>query len=217
MVARLLAAAALVTTTAPGPILDRFFAPDRDPLVSYRALRQLSASTRGGRMRATVDAWTSLDPVNGFQYEVVSEQGSAVIRRKVLIAALDAEKRAVGSPDAANAALTYANYEFLNVANERDDLTRVDVKPRRKNVMLIDGSLFLNTDSADLVRVEGELSARPSIWTRRVHIVREYGRIAGIHVPVAMRSTADVLVVGQSSFSMSYRYTDINGRKVGAP
>jgi hypothetical protein len=194
-------------------VLDRFLAPDREPLVSYRALRRIAASTRGGRMMAMVDAWTSLDPVNGFRYEIVSEDGSAVIRRKVLIAALDAEKKAVGG-DAANAALTYANYEFFNVATEPDDVTRVDVRPRRKHVMLIDGSLFLNSDSADLVRVEGDLSARPSIWTRHVHIVREYARIGGVHVPVSMQSTADVLIVGQSSFAMSYRYAEINGRQV---
>ena len=41
-------------------------------------------------------------------------------------------------------------------------------------MMLIDGSLFLRSDSADLVRVEGELSQRPSFWTRKVRIVREY-------------------------------------------
>jgi len=37
---------------------------------------------------------------------------------------------------------------------------------------------------------------------------------AGVHVPVSMRSTADVLVVGSSSFAMTYRYTEINGKPV---
>ena len=83
-------------------------------------------------------------------------------------------------------------------------------------MMLIDGSLFLRSDSADLVRVEGELSQRPSFWTRKVRIVREYDRLDGVHVPVAMRSTADVLIVGSSSFSMTYQYAEINGRAVGA-
>jgi hypothetical protein len=63
--------------------------------------------------------------------------------------------------------------------------------------------------------VEGELSQRPSFWTRKVRIVREYDRLDGVHVPVAMRSTADVLIVGMSSFSMTYQYAEINGRAVG--
>jgi len=201
---------------AAGAFIDKFLAPDQEPLVSYRALRTLTASTRGGRLQATVSAWTTLDPVKGFSYEIVSEEGSSIIRRKVLIAALEAERKAIGSTDAENAALTRANYEFLGLADEQDDLTRVDVKPRRKHMMLIDGSLFLRSDSADLVRVEGELSERPSFWTRKVRIVREYDRLDGVHVPVAMRSTADVLIVGSSSFSMTYQYAEINGRAVGA-
>jgi hypothetical protein len=62
--------------------------------------------------------------------------------------------------------------------------------------------------------VEGELSKRPSIWTRRVHVVREYDRIAGVHVPISMKSNADVLIVGSSSFAMDYKYTEINGKTI---
>ena len=35
-----------------------------------------------------------------------------------------------------------------------------------------------------------------------------------MHVPVSMSSTADVLIVGASTFSMTYRYTEINGKTV---
>ena len=203
--------------TEPPPvvsIVDRFLAPDNQPLVSYRAFRRLTASTRGGRLRATVEAWTTLDPVKGFAFEITKAEGSAVIRRRVLVAALEAEQDAVNSRDAARSSLTRTNYDFLGISGDRDHLMKVDVRPRRKHVMLIQGSLFLESDSADLVRLEGELSQRPSFWTRRVRVVREYGRLEGIHVPVAMRSAADVLVVGASSFEMTYEYAEINGRMV---
>jgi hypothetical protein len=203
--------------TEPPPgvsIVDRFLAPDNQPLVSYRAFRRLTASTRGGRLRATVEAWTTLDPVEGFAFEITKAEGSAVIRRRVLIAALEAEQDAVNSRDAARSSLTRTNYDFLGISGDRDHLMKVDVRPRRKHVMLIQGSLFIESESADLVRLEGELSQRPSFWTRRVRVVREYGRLEGIHVPVAMRSTADVLVVGASSFEMTYEYAEINGRIV---
>jgi hypothetical protein len=200
---------------AGGELLQRFFAPPAQPLVSYRAQRVLTASTRGGRLHASLEAWTTLDP-RGFTYEVTSEDGSAMIRRKVLIAALDAEAKAVQAGGHA-AALTVDNYEFLSVTGDRDDdLVKVAVRPRRKHVMLIDGSLFLKSESAELVRVEGELSQRPSFWTRRVRIVREYETIDGVHVPVSMRSTADVLLAGASTFSMTYKYVTINGQPVDA-
>ena len=197
-----------------GDFIDRFLAPNEPPLVSYRAFRRLTASTRGGHVRASIEAWTTLDPVHGFPFQITSEEGSAIIRRKVLIAALEAEQMAAGKSDRAQSALTPANYEFLGISPESERLVKMDVRPRRKHVMLVNGALFIDEDSADLVRVEGELSQRPSIWTRRVHVVREYDRIDGVHVPVGMQSTADVLLVGSSSFAMTYRYVEINGKPV---
>jgi hypothetical protein len=195
-------------------LLDRFLAPDDQPLLSYRAFRHLSATTRGGHMSASIDVWTTLDPVHGFTYEITSMEGSPLIQKKVLIAALEAEQKAVESANKGQSALTLANYEFLDVSPLDAHLVKVDVRPRRKHVMLVNGTIVIESDSADLVRVEGELSQRPSFWTRRVHVVREYDRVGGIHVPISMKSTADVLIVGSSSFSMTYRYSEINGKHV---
>jgi hypothetical protein len=208
-------AVAPVLAQKAGPLLDRFLAPDSRPLVSYHALRHITASTRGGKMSAAIDAWTSLDPQRGFTYEIAKSEGSGVIVKHVLLKALDAEQDAVqSSTNKAQSALTPANYEFLDVNPLDGRLVSVSVKPKRNHVMLIDGHLVIESDSADLVRVEGELSKRPSFWTRRVHVVREYDRIGGVHVPIHMTSEADVLIVGKSTFSMDYKYSEINGKKI---
>jgi hypothetical protein len=197
------------------PLLDRFFAPARQPLISYRAYRHITASTRGGKMSAAIEAWTSLDPQRGFTYEITKSEGSGLIQSRVLRKALEAEQDAVQSAtNKQQSALTPANYEFLDVSPLDAGLMRVNVKPRRSHVMLIDGHLVIESDSADLVRVEGELSKRPSFWTRRVRVVREYDRIGGVHVPIRMTSEADVLVVGKSTFAMDYKYTEINGKPI---
>jgi len=207
--------AASIVANDTDALVNRFLAPDARPLVSYRAFRHLAASTRGGKMSASIEAWTSLDPQRGFTFEVTKEEGSGLIRGRVLIKALEAERDAVGSAESkAQSALSPANYEFLDVSPLEGGLVRVDVKPLRKHVMLIDGHLVIESDSADLVRVEGELSKRPSFWTRRVHVVREYARIAGVHVPVSMKSTASVFIVGRSEFEMTYTYAEINGTPI---
>ena len=202
------------TPIVRGEFIHRFLAPDHEPLVSYRAFRRLTASTRGGKMSASLEAWTTLDPVRGFTYEITAREGSGLIQGKVLVAALDAERDAVKAADRDQSALTPANYEFLDINPEDERLIKMDVRPRRKSVMLVNGALFIEADSSDLVRIEGELSKRPSFWTRRVRVVREYERLEGVHVPVSMSSTADVLIVGASTFSMTYRYTEINGKTV---
>ena len=195
-------------------VLSRISGPDDKPLVEYRALRHLRASTRGGRLSATLDAWTTLDRDGRFTFEVVSESGSPLIRRKVLRAALEAEQHSQTPEAREQAALTTANYEFLEVRRDPGHLMQIGIRPRRKHVMLVDGTLFVEERTADLIRIEGELPKRPSFWTRKVQVVREYKRIDGVHVPVAMTSTADVLIVGTSHFSMTYDYAEINGQPV---
>jgi hypothetical protein len=195
-------------------LLDRFLQPDDQPLTSYRAFRHMTATTRGGKMSASLDAWTSLDPVRGFTYEITKTEGSAIIIKHVLMKALEAEQDAVQSANKSQSALTPANYEFLDQSPAGDRLVRINVKPKRSHVMLINGHLVVESDSADLVRVDGELAKRPSFWTRRVHVTREYDRIGGVHAPISMKSTADVLIVGQSTFAMDYRYAEINGKKI---
>jgi hypothetical protein len=200
------------TSAAAGPdLLTRFLAPDAKPLVSYRAFRKMTASTRGGKMSASLEVWTTLDPVKGFSYQIVSEEGSGLIRSRVLKEALEAERKAISSTDHDDAALTKANYEFLGMTPQASNLVKIDVKPVKEHVMRVQGALYVEPVSADLRRVEGELSKRPSFWTRKVRVSRDYDRIGGVHVPVSMSSTADVLIVGASNFSMTYKYAEING------
>ena len=212
-VAARVAQPAIARTLTRTAIIDRLALPDEQPLRRYRARRHLVAATRGGRLKAELDAWTTLEG-GRFTFEVISESGSSLIRRRVLLAALEAEQSSQTADTRDQAALTEANYEFFALSAAPDRLVKLDMKPRRRHVMLVEGSLFFDEESADLMRIEGELSKRPSFWTRKVHVVREYQRIGGVHVPVAMRSTADVLVTGESTFSMTYEYAEINGQPI---
>ena len=89
--------------------------------------------------------------------------------------------------------------------------------PRRKDVLLIHGSIFVDSGDADLLRVEGRLSKTPSFWTRRVEVIRRYQRINGVRVPISIESVAQVLLAGRSTFQMTYEYETINGERVGTP
>ena len=166
---------------------------------------------------AWMDAWTETDPSGGFRYEVAAEGGSGYIRSHVFRAALAAEQKMWASGDPQRAALTTDNYEFEDRGTTTDGLAWFSLTPRRKDVLLITGSVFVNPDDGDMVRVEGRLSKTPSFWTRRVDVVRKYDRIGGIRVPVEIESVAQVLIAGRSTFQMIYEYETINGQHVGNP
>ena len=92
-------------------IVSRFLASGTPPLVSYRASRVLEASTRGGRMTGSLEAVTRLEADGSFHYQVTGESGSSLIRKRVLVAALDEERRARSERDT-GADLIAANYDF---------------------------------------------------------------------------------------------------------
>jgi hypothetical protein len=194
-------------------LVARFLAGTGEPLLGYRAVRRLEA--RSGKMN--LEGWlvvrTVLDPERGFEYEVLEEGGSPRVRNRVLHAALEAEQRTNKAGTWYRAAFTPDNYEFAVEPGTGPHET-LKVTPRRRDTVLIVGRLFVSPEDADLKRVEGVLSKTPSFWTRQVGMVRHYGRIDGVRVPLVIESLAMVKILGPSEFRMTFDYESINGRTV---
>jgi hypothetical protein len=197
-------------------ILQRFLALDDATPTQLRALRHLEAHNEKFEKSARMDVWTEAD-ANGFRYTIVCEDGSDYIRSKVFRASLDAERDMWSTGSADQGALTPANYVFEDRGAQPDGLASIAMKPRRKGLLFVEGSIYLNPDDGELVRIEGQLTKTPSFWTRRVEIVRWYQRIGGFRMPTALESVANVRVAGLSTFRMTYEYETINGQRVGNP
>ncbi|HXI29349.1 MAG TPA: hypothetical protein VNG89_13015 [Vicinamibacterales bacterium] len=215
---RLFAALVVVSAgqTAVSP-LQRFLARGEEPPVEYRALRRLEAHNPKFNQSAWMTAWTEYDHAGGFRFTIVDEGGSGYIRSKVLRAALEGEQKIWANHEPQHASFTHDNYTFDAGEPAPDGLASVAVKPRRKDVLLVEGSIFVQPGDGDLARIEGRLSKTPSFWTRRVDVVRRYERVAGVRVPTSIESVAHVLIAGRSTFKMTYEYETINGKHVGDP
>jgi len=198
------------------PILQRFLALGDPSPQSYRALRHLEARNDKFNMSAWMDVWTESD-ASGFRYRIEREEGSDYIRNRVFRESLETERKlwAAGAPDAAS--LTPANYTFEDGGAQSDGLAALNIKPRRKDVLLVDGSIFLRPGDGELLKMEGDLAKAPSFWTRRVRIVRQFERFAGIRMPVSLDAVANVRWFGQSSFRAVYEYETVNAERVGTP
>ena len=212
------AASGPTKSSSPGgtPILQRFLTiSDPDP-TEFRVMRRVDAHSERFGQSAWMDVWTEADR-RGFRYRIVAEGGSEYIRSKVFRASLETERKmwADGSP--ARAALTVDNYVFEDAGAQPDGLASITLKPRRKDDLLIDGSIFLDPDDGDLVRLEGRLVKAPSFWTRKVEIVRRYKRFAGVRMPVELESVAHILIAGRSTFRVTYDYETVNGQRFGSP
>ena len=200
-----------VSSSSSNPF-SSFFSRNEQPLREYRAFRRMHAATDKQKHEAWMEAWTELKD-GRFTYEIVSERGSEMVRGKVLKSMLQREQELVNSGNTGKGDLTPANYEFSEAGRAEDGSHVVQIKPKRNDVLLVDGRAVLD-DGGDLVRVEGRLAKNPSFWTSLVNIVRRYARIGGVRVPVATETTAKVKMVGTSRLQVTYDYETINGRPV---
>lgn len=213
--------ATLIATGAPAPepdippvpALRRFLATEYGVIHQATTRRHLEARNDHFDTEAWMDVRTDAD-TDGFRYTVLGEGGSGLVRNKALRGALDQEKRAWSEGEATRSWFTTANYEFADLGTEPDGLARVAVKPRRKDMLLVIGSILLRPDDGALVRIEGTLAKSPSFWTRRIHVVRHYQTIAGVQLPVEVESSAQIRIAGSSTFRMRYVYESVNGMRV---
>jgi hypothetical protein len=191
---------------------ERFLNAREQPLTQYRAYRRLHARSENFGQEAWLEAWTQLDQ-RGFSYTVVSEKGSEYIRNKILKTVLNREQELVAAGECRRSDLTGDNYIFQDAAQDGGE-HYVLLKPKRKDMLLVEGRMVLSQDGTDLLRVEGRLSKNPSFWTSLVNVVRHYARLDGVRVPIATESVAKVKFAGLSHLEVRYDYETINGHPV---
>jgi hypothetical protein len=177
-------------------------------------VRRLEAEN--GSRAGWLEATTEYAPETGFRYEVTAEGGSEYIRTNVLRAVLEGEQEAVARGEIGRSSLGQENYTFQAAGVDDDGLANVLLSPRRKERILVSGKMFLQPDDGSLVRLQGVLAKSPSFWIKNVEIVRSYARIEGAVVPVSLESNAHVRFLGPATLRMTYVYSHIDGRDVGA-
>lgn len=212
-----LVALALATAPLAGPpessTAAKFLAQQNEPLTHYRAYRRMHAWTDKFDQEAWLDAWTELTE-QGLKYQIVNERGSEFTRNRVLKGVLKREQELIAAGNAARSTLSPENYQFTDAVTADESVRYVLLKPKRKDVLLVDGRMVLSPDATELLRVEGRLAKNPSFWTSSVNVIRTYGRLDGIRVPVSTESIAKVKFVGTSRMEVQYDYESINGRAV---
>jgi hypothetical protein len=195
------------------PVLHRFLSRADEPLITYRGTRRLE----GRNERFNVVGWMEIATeltAEGFHYRVINEGGSDLIRGRVFRSMLENEEQIFANGDMTRSSFTSINYELTPGDGAEPGLVKLFARPKRKDVTLIDGAVYITDTDADLVRVEGRLAKSPSFWTRRIDVVKQYTRVAGLRVPIRVESTAQIRFAGTSTMTMTYDYEMINGVNV---
>jgi hypothetical protein len=124
-----------------------------------------------GRLRAI----RRLPPVGHPDYNVLEIAGDRTVKNQVIVRYISADERATElSPE--SVAMTPVNYKIHYVGTVRIGNRSVytfRMIPRKKREGLINGLLWLDTETGIVVRESGYLAKNPSVFLKRVNLTRE--------------------------------------------
>ena len=210
----------LLAETQPSP------APE-DVVGTYTAISsQQGARLRGASMDVEIEAnlpklqkhgrlnaLRRISRLGRISYEAVRFEGDKSGKSDIIARYLAAETQAQSADDS-SLAITPANYRFRFKGRsgvEENQIYIFQLTPRRKQVGLFKGELWIDAASCLPVRELGRLVKTPSIFLKRVEFVREYYIRGGVAVPLQIASTVETRLVGRAEVTVHYRNVELAG------
>lgn len=138
-------------------------------------------------------------------YKQIQFIGDNTIKKDVIARYLTAETENNG--DRPNMGINGQNYKFKYKGMSDKDGREVHVlqlSPRRKSVGLFKGELWLDTNTFQTVREQGEFVKSPSLVIRKIGFIRDYEIVDGRAIPVHIDSTIDTRLVGKAEISIKF-------------
>src|SRR5438034_1044937 len=104
--------------------------------------------------------------------------------------------------DASLRSISSQNYNFAYLGEDQlNDRScyKLRITPKRKDISLIDGEIWVDKGSFLIPRIEGEMSKTPSWWLKKVHLVLDFGGLGGTWQQTGTHAVADVRMLGKRS------------------
>jgi len=156
-----------------------------------------------GRLRAI----RRLLPFGKPEYQVLEIAGDKTVRQQVIVRYLSAEVQAAAIPSS-TVAISAANYKFHYKGAVINDGTLAYVfliTPRKKREGLIKGELWLDGETGAVVRESGFLVKKPSIFVKRVDVVKETTLCDGNAEERTTHLSVDTRLVGRAELTIHER------------
>ena len=153
-----------------------------------------------GRLRAL----RRISEVGTITYHAIAFQGDNTVKHQIIARYLDAERQAQTHQ---NLSITPENYKFKFRGERSAPDHRIyvfELNPRRKQVGLFKGEMWLDATSYLPVYEKGRLVKTPSIFFKKVEFERDYSIENGIPVPVRTSSVIKTRLVGKIELNVNY-------------
>ena len=172
----------------------------------YAGMRRYVLENDGMHKHAEMLVHVNGDPDGTKHFEIVSEQGWKAAQKHVLRKMLESESQTSAPEAREKTRLCSDNYEFHMVGLVIGDRPAyaIDVKPKRKDKLLFEGRIWVDTVDYALVRAEGNPAKTPSFWTKHIHFVHSYEKREGLWFPLSTASVTDARIFGRTDLTIEY-------------
>ena len=189
-------------------VLQRYLIASETQKAAMRGVRsdidieaRLPKLKKEGRMHAL----RSISKLGQVTYRGLGFSGDATIKKDVIARYLTADVQAQGTGQ--DLSITPANYKFKFHGLQDQDGQSVyvfSVKPRKKQVGLFKGEIWLDPDTCMPLREQGRFVKNPSIFFKRMDFVRKYELRDGISRPQHIDSVVQTRIVGPVQISINF-------------
>lgn len=193
--------------------------PAQDAIVNkyVTATREQQTAMRGASMQVDIDAEVpklqskgklqalrSISKLGKITYNALNFIGDKRIKNEVIARYLTAETQTPAGPDIS---ITPANYKFKYRGlqdHEGRQAYVFGVSPRRKQVGLFKGELWIDPQTYMPIRESGRFVKSPSIFLKKVEFVRTYEVKDGLAVPQHIESKVETRIFGPVIVSVDF-------------
>jgi hypothetical protein len=198
---------------SPEQIVERMRAADSarsEQLEGYTAIRRYVLYNHRFHKQGTILARLTYRSPGEKSFEVICEDGSRLIRDRVLKRVIRAEEEASQANQRGLARIDLVNYDIHVLGAETEAgraLYVLALEPKSKSPYLVRGRAWIDATEFALVRLEGVVAKKPSIWVGSPVVRQIYAKSGPFWLPDKNLSTTDAPLFGQTDLTIeSSRY-----------
>jgi hypothetical protein len=193
-------------------------AESKDVIQRYLAASEAQNQSRAASMEISIDAsipklkkegklhaLRKISQLGKITYKFLGFQGDDTIKTEVIARYLEADQK---GEDSGKYAITPENYKFkfkgAHTLQNGQQIYVVFLTPKRKEVGLFKGEMWLDAETYLPVMESGKLVKSPSVFFKKVEFMRDFKIEKGVAVPQHMLSTIEARLIGKVNLTVNY-------------
>jgi hypothetical protein len=170
-------------------------------IASYTATSVIHAELPETKQRGEYEVKRQYSAPKSLLFTALHFTGDAFVKANVITRLLQSEVDHVQKDDGSAMALSAANYKFSYKGMQMVDgrtLHVFQLKPHKKRLGLLKGSMYLDARTGSLVHVEGVPAKSPSVFLSKIRMTQDFADFGPFTLPVHIHSEAKATVVGRT-------------------